>query len=83
MIIVVITESSESWEDGVGTLALKADERVALVEFSNEFLVGGLMDGRRIPYMWLGLLLLWLLRINKFFGNFLQRRSHLMLAEEM
>ena len=38
----------------MGTLALKADERVASVEFSNDFLVVGLMDGRQIsvPLNW-------------------------------
>ena len=38
----------------MGTLALKADERVASVEFSDDFLVVGLMDGRRIsvPLKW-------------------------------
>ena len=38
----------------MGTLALKADERVATVEFSNDFLVVGLMDGRQIsvPLKW-------------------------------
>ena len=38
----------------MGTLALKADERVATVEFSNGFLVVGLMDGRQIsvPLKW-------------------------------
>jgi len=38
----------------MGTLALKADERVASVEFSNDFLVVGLMDGRQIsvPLEW-------------------------------
>ena len=38
----------------MGTLALKADERVASVEFSNDFLIVGLMDGRLIsvPLKW-------------------------------
>ncbi len=38
----------------MGTLALKADERVASVEFSDDFLVVGLMDGRQIsvPLKW-------------------------------
>jgi hypothetical protein len=38
----------------MSTLALNADERVASVEFSDEFLVVGLMDGRRIsvPLKW-------------------------------
>jgi Protein of unknown function (DUF2442) len=38
----------------MGTLALKADERVSSVEFSNEYLVVGLMDGRQIsvPLKW-------------------------------
>ena len=38
----------------MGTLALKADERVASVRFSDEFLVVGLMDGRQIsvPLKW-------------------------------
>ena len=38
----------------MGTLALKADERVASVEFSNDFLVVGLLDGRQIsvPLEW-------------------------------
>ena len=38
----------------MGTLALKADERVASVEFSNDFLIVGLMDGRQIsvPLVW-------------------------------
>ena len=38
----------------MGTLALKADERVATVEFSKDFLVVGLMDGRQIsvPLKW-------------------------------
>ena len=38
----------------MGTLALKADERVDSVEFSDEFIVVGLMDGRRIsvPLEW-------------------------------
>ena len=38
----------------MGTLALNADERVASVEFSDEFLIVGLMDGRRIsvPLKW-------------------------------
>ena len=36
------------------TLALKADERVDSAEFSNKFLVVGLMDGRQIsvPLKW-------------------------------
>lgn len=38
----------------MGTLALRADERVATVEFFNDFLVVGLMDGRQIsvPLEW-------------------------------
>ena len=38
----------------MGTLALKADERVASVKFSADFLVVGLMDGRQIsvPLKW-------------------------------
>jgi len=42
------------WRLGMGTLALKADERVATVEFSKDFLVVGLMDGRQIsvPLKW-------------------------------
>ena len=38
----------------MGTLALKADERVASVEFSNTSLVVGLVDGRQIsvPLKW-------------------------------
>lgn len=38
----------------MGTLALNADERVQSVEFSEEFLVVGLKDGRRIsvPVEW-------------------------------
>ena len=38
----------------MGTLALKADERVAAVDFSNDFLIVGLMDGRQIsvPLKW-------------------------------
>lgn len=38
----------------MGTLALNADERVASVEFCEEFLVVGLKDGRRIsvPVEW-------------------------------
>ncbi len=38
----------------MGTLALKADERVASVDFTDEFLVVGLMDGRQIsvPLKW-------------------------------
>jgi len=38
----------------MSTLALSADERVASVEFSDEFLVVGLMDGRQIsvPLNW-------------------------------
>lgn len=38
----------------MGTLALKADERVASVRISEEFLVVGLMDGRQIsvPLKW-------------------------------
>ncbi len=38
----------------MGTLALKADERVASVRFSEKFLVVGLMDGRHIsvPLKW-------------------------------
>ena len=38
----------------MGTLALNADERVATVEFTSEFLIVGLMDGRRIsvPLQW-------------------------------
>ena len=38
----------------MGTLALNADERVESVGFSAEFLVVGLMDGRRIsvPVEW-------------------------------
>jgi hypothetical protein len=38
----------------MGTLALNADERVASVEFTDDFLVVGLMDGRQIsvPLEW-------------------------------
>ncbi len=38
----------------MGTLALNADERVDSVEFTEEFLVVGLKDGRRIsvPIEW-------------------------------
>lgn len=38
----------------MGTLALNADERVESVEFTEEFLVVGLKDGRRIsvPVEW-------------------------------
>jgi len=38
----------------MGTLALNADERVASVDFSDEFLIVGLMDGRQIsvPLSW-------------------------------
>jgi len=38
----------------MGTLALNADERVATVEFTSEFLIVGLMDGRQIsvPLKW-------------------------------
>ncbi|MFZ5654165.1 MAG: DUF2442 domain-containing protein [Pseudomonadota bacterium] len=38
----------------MGTLALNADERVESVEFSEEFLIVGLKDGRRIsvPIEW-------------------------------
>ena len=38
----------------MGTLALNADERVETVEFSEEFLIVGLKDGRRIsvPLEW-------------------------------
>ena len=38
----------------MGTLALNADERVASVQFSDKFLVVGLMDGRQIsvPLKW-------------------------------
>jgi len=38
----------------MSTLALNADERVASVEFSDEFLIVGLMDGRQIsvPLKW-------------------------------
>jgi len=38
----------------MGTLALNADERVSSVEFSDGFLVVGLMDGRQIsvPLEW-------------------------------
>ena len=38
----------------MGTLALKADERVASVDFTDDFLVVGLMDGRQIsvPLKW-------------------------------
>ena len=38
----------------MSTLALNADERVASVEFSDGFLVVGLMDGRQIsvPLKW-------------------------------
>jgi len=38
----------------VGTLALDADERVESVDFSEDFLVVGLKDGRRIsvPIEW-------------------------------
>jgi hypothetical protein len=42
----------------MGTLAPNADERVQSVEFSDEFLVVGLKDGRRIsvPVEWYPLL---------------------------
>jgi hypothetical protein len=38
----------------MGTLALNADERVASVDFADDFLVVGLRDGRRIsvPLAW-------------------------------
>jgi hypothetical protein len=38
----------------MGTLALKADERVASVKFTDEFLVVDLRDGRQIsvPLVW-------------------------------
>lgn len=38
----------------MGTLALNADERVASVDFSVDFLIVGLMDGRQIsvPLKW-------------------------------
>ena len=38
----------------MGTLALKADARVASVGFADEFLIVGLMDGRKIsvPINW-------------------------------
>ena len=38
----------------MGTLALNADERVASVDFSSDFLIVGLMDGRQIsvPLKW-------------------------------
>ena len=38
----------------MGTLALNADERVESVEFTEEFLIVGLKDGRRIsvPLEW-------------------------------
>ena len=38
----------------MGTLALNADERVASVEFSDDFLIVGLIDGRQIsvPLEW-------------------------------
>ena len=38
----------------MGTLALNADERVASVQFSEDFLIVGLKDGRRIsvPIEW-------------------------------
>lgn len=38
----------------MGTLALNADERVESVEFTEEFLIVGLKDGRRIsvPMEW-------------------------------
>ncbi len=38
----------------MGTLALKADERVGSVEFSDDSLIVGLMDGRQIsvPLKW-------------------------------
>jgi len=38
----------------MGTLALNADERVASVEFSEDYLIVGLKDGRRIsvPLEW-------------------------------
>lgn len=38
----------------MGTLALNADERVESVEFSEDFLIVGLKDGRRIsvPVEW-------------------------------
>jgi len=38
----------------MGTLALKADERVATVAFADDFLVVGLRDGRQIsvPLAW-------------------------------
>jgi len=32
----------------MGTLALNADERVTMVDFSDDFLIVGLMDGRKI-----------------------------------
>ena len=42
------------WRPGMGTLALNADERVASVDFSSDFLIVGLMDGRQIsvPLKW-------------------------------
>jgi hypothetical protein len=38
----------------MGTLAIKADERVNTVEFTDDSLIVGLMDGRRIsvPLHW-------------------------------
>ena len=38
----------------MGTLALNADERVVSVEFSDDFLIVGLKDGRKIsvPLEW-------------------------------
>ena len=38
----------------MGTLAVNADERVDTVEFSEDFLIVGLKDGRRIsvPIEW-------------------------------
>jgi hypothetical protein len=42
------------WRPGMDTLALNADERVASVKFSSDFLTVGLMDGRQIsvPLKW-------------------------------
>ena len=38
----------------MGTLAINADERVTTVDFSDDFLIVGLMDGRQIsvPLKW-------------------------------
>ena len=37
--------SQHFWRLGMSTLALNADERVASVDFSDDFLIVGLMDG--------------------------------------